>query len=1072
MKNKLLDHARILMATLLVVITIFSPHLVSAQQATVSGTVLSSDDNDPLPGVSVVIKGTAEGTQTDANGKYTLAVTESQILQFSFIGYTTQEIAVGTQTLINVTLSSDINELDEVVVVGYGSQERKDVTGAISSVDIKTLQSVPLQTADQALQGRVAGVDVQSNSGLPGGGVKINIRGIGTLNSTEPLYVIDGYYPGNINSLNPNDISAIDILKDASASAIYGVLGANGVVIITTKRAKSGKPTITLDSYLGFQEPRKYLEMLNNRDFATVSNNAKDNSLFDENMTAFNSGKPYTIQTIGSSRVPSLKDLENLPKYDAFTATSPDQIGKEINTDWQREIYRTAPTQSHTLTISGGTESARLLTSVGYLSQDGILKGTGFNRLSARMNADVNFKKFTFGASLYFAAEDRLQNAGGRSYGATADATKASPTLAIYNSAPAYIGGFNGNERERDGQDAGNPLKDLIINDKHFKNYLGYVTMFGEYEIIPGLKYKLNLGTDFNLGYNKEFYPVFKSSSYDLRDLASLSERNSRNIGVLIENTLNYEKTVGLHKFSILAGYVARENQYNSFSASKNSFPIGDIIRVADAGLTVTGYGGDQYDNSQVGILGRINYQYNDKYLLTANIRRDGSSRFGNDYRFGVFPSASVGWKISQEEFMQGLTSVSNLKIRAGWGVIGNQDIGDYRYSGVINNFAKYLYGQSTISSGGTISSAVNPEIQWETTTQTNVGIDAGFLNDKFLLTVDYFSKITSDILLETPIPGSTGFDSSPTVNVGEVKNNGVEFSGSYQDQSGDFSWNIGGNISFIKNEVVELNSEKAFVVGNSDNSNDNRPITRTQAGYPIGAFYGFVVEKIYQSNSEVYYDNALDGNSNTAYGGSAIRAGDIKFKDINGDGKIDANDRTFLGSPTPNFVFGLFLRGGYKGFDLQAQFQGVQGSEIYNTTRFWTEGMQRNFNYDSRTLDRYISETNPGNGAVPRANSNDANNSQISNRYIEDGSYLRLKNLSLGYDLGAGLLNNVKGISRLRIYLTASNLLTFTKYTGYDPEIGAGYEADAQKSNRNRNIDNGNYPYAKTFLVGLQIGL
>jgi TonB-dependent starch-binding outer membrane protein SusC len=420
---------------------------------------------------------------------------------------------------------------------------------------------------------------------------------------------------------------------------------------------------------------------------------------------------------------------------------------------------------------------------------------------------------------------------------------------------------------------------------------------------------------------------------------------------------------------------------------------------------------------------------------------------------------------------MQGVKAISNLKLRASWGKIGNQDIGDYRYTGVINNFAKYLFGQSYYSSGGTISSAVNPALQWETTTQTNIGIDAGFLNDKFSLTLDYFNKVTSDILLETPIPSSTGFESPPTVNVGKVKNYGIEITGAYQGQAGDFTWNVAGNISFIKNEVEALNSEKAFVPGNGDNSNDGRAITRTQAGHPIGAFYGLAVEKIYQNYSEIYYDNAKDGNSSTPYGGSAIRPGDIKFKDINGDGKIDANDRTFIGSPTPNTVFGLFLRGGYKGFDLQAQFQGVQGSEIYNAARFWTEGMQRNFNYDSRTLNRFISESSPGNGLVPRANSNDANNGQISNRYVEDGSYLRLKNLTVGYDL-TKLLRSVKGISRLRVYFTANNLLTITNYSGYDPEIGAGYETDAQRSNRNRNIDNANYPYPKTFLVGIQIGL
>jgi len=1049
--------------------------IINTADITVKGKVVG-ESGEPMPGVNIAVKGTATGTTSDADGNYSITIPDNAILIFTFIGYASQEIAVGNRSMIDVSLVPDIKTLSEVVVVGYGTQERKDVTGSIASVDIKTIRDVPIQTADQALQGRMAGVDVQSNSGIPGGGVKINIRGVGTTNSTEPLYVIDGYYPGNINSLNPNDIASIDVLKDASASAIYGVLGANGVVIITTKRAKSGKPTVTLDSYWGQQTPRHYLNLLGNRDFATVSNNAKDNATIDDNFNNFISGKPGNINPLdGSNRVPSLKDLNNLPKYDKTTGSG-DQVGKEINTDWQKEVYRTAMTRNHNLTISAGNDNSRLLVSVGYLKQDGVLKGTGFERMSLRLNGDVKFNKLTFGSNIYFAQEKRQDNSGGRSGGATTSITKASPSLAVYNSGPSYILGFNGNVRERDGQDAGNPLRDLIINDQINRNYIGLASIFAEYEIIPGLKYKLNLGGDMNIGYNRGYNPVYVSSDYDYRQLATLNEYNGRSFGLLAENTLSYEKTIGKHKFNLLAGYVARQSLFSSFSAGKNTFPVGDLIRVASAGKSATGYEGNQYNSSQLGILGRINYEYDKRFYVTANIRRDGSSRFGKDYLYGTFPSASLGWRLSQEEFVKNISFISNLFLRAGWGKIGNQDIGDYKYRAVINSYPVYTFNQNTLSTGGTLSDAANSKIRWETTTSSNIGLDISILNNKVSLTADYFDKTTSDILLTTPIPISTGYDGQPTTNVGKINNKGFELASTYQDKAGDLTWALGGNITFIKNKVVEINGDKSFIPGAIDGaSGGSRPITRTEAGHPVGAFYGLVVEKVLQNNSEIYYNDAKDGNSGSTYGGSTLKPGDIKFKDLNGDGKIDAaNDRTYIGSPFPNYSYGFYGRAGYKGFELQIQFQGVQGSQIFNLARYWTEGMQRNFNYDNHTLNRYISENTPGNGSVPRANSNDANNTQISNRYIESGSYLRLKNLTLGYNFNQIFLNKLHSISNLRIYATASNLLTFTKYTGYDPEVGAGY-ADpnnyAATSNLNRNVDNANYPIPKTLLIGIQVG-
>lgn len=1052
--------------------------LPPAADVPVKGRV-TDETGAALTGVTVSVKGTTRGTTTNAAGDYTINAPDNGTLVFSFVGYTTQEIRVGNQSQLNVQLAPDTRTLNEVQVVsvGYGEQRRRDVTGAIGSVDIKTLQNVPIQTADQALQGRIAGVDVQTNSGLPGNGVKVNVRGTGTINNSDPLYVIDGYYPANVNSINPTDIASIDVLKDASATAIYGVLGANGVVIITTKRAKAGKPTVSFDAYYGSQSAIKFLNLLGTPDFAAVSNNAKDNALGDDNFAAYLSGRPGSIGLIGTTRVPSLANQDNLPKYDAY---QPELAGQTINTDWQRAVYRSAPLANYNLTVSGGNENARILASVGYLKQEGIITGSDFERLSARINGDVTYKKLKVGTTIFFAQERRLQNTGGGS--AAASITKASPALAIYNRNPLYTLGFNGNERERDGQDAGNPLRDLIINDDRSTAYNGYGTAFIEYELIPGLKYKLNAGANIGLSGQTNYSPVYYSSSYDKRDpdKAALSQNSNRSIGWLLENTLTYEKRIDKHNFSVLAGYVARNTTNTYFEAGKQGFPAGDLIRVADAGGTITTYNGYQNENRQVGVLGRINYEYNDRYLLTVNVRRDGSSRFGSDYRYGVFPSASVGWRVSEESFLKNrIKGLNELKFRAGWGQIGNQNIGDYRFSPTININPKYVFGQNTVTGGGTITDAANPLLKWETTTQTNIGLDYGFFGNKLSGSIDLYSKTTSDILLQAPIEASTGIDGRPTVNVGKVRNRGIELGAQYQQTTGKVDWNLGGNISFIDNKVLSLNQNgdpTAFIPGAPDNSNDGRYLTRAGVGQPVGVFYGYMVDKIFQNNSEIYYANAADGNSASTYGGTAIRPGDIKFKDINGDGVINDADRTYIGSPIPKFTYGFYGRAAYRGFDVQVQFNGVYGSKIYNAARYWTEGMQRNFNYDSNTLSRFISETSPGNGKVPRANSTDANNGQVSNRYIEDGSFLRLRSLTVGYNFPQVIRSKLGNLANLRVYATANNLLTLTKYTGYDPEIGSGYNQDPNNSNPsnganlNRNVDNANYPVARSFLAGVQV--
>jgi TonB-linked SusC/RagA family outer membrane protein len=1028
---------------------IYSMHV---REVIVRGQVTDESGNG-LPGVNVLVKGTSTGTSTDASGNFSISVPDNNaVLVFSFIGYVPEEITVGSATTVNVKLIPDIKSLNEVVVVGYGTQERKDVTGAIGSVDAKQLRSIPLVTADQALQGRVAGVNITANSGVPGAGVKVDIRGIGTVNNSDPLYVIDGFYPGNINTINPNDIVSIDILKDASASAIYGVLGANGVVIITTKRAKAGKPSITYDGQYGFQSPIRLLPLLNSVNYATVSNASNDNRLADDNMGFFLSGRPGDIKPVGSSRVPKLTDLSNLPRYDE---------GGLIDTDWQNEIYRTAPLSNHNITVSGGSETAKMLVSLGYLKQEGIVRKTDFERLSIRVNADASFGKFKFGENLSVNRDFRNQSAGVADI--TSRITLATPTIRPLD--PRNDGGYGGVDRTADGQDAGNPLGLLMLADNTERNTQVLGNIFGEYEIIPGLVYKLNLGAELRVGQDYRFMPTYNMGPADTRTFAELYEGSDYYFSPLVENTLTYNKFLGKHKLEVLVGHAYRQSEFRDLNGTKRDFPSNDI-RVMSQGATNLGLNGGAGINRNEGLLGRINYEYNERYLLTANIRRDGSNNFGRGNQYGVFPSLSVGWRISSESFMEGVPFISDLKLRAGWGVIGNQNIPTFLYSNTLIGTAGYVFGESGVSRGVTQNRASNPLIQWEQTEQTNIGMDFAFFNNSFTLTADYFIKDTKDLLLANPIPLSTGIDGAPTVNVGSVRNNGLELSAGYSQNIGELKVGVNGNISFIKNEVTALNADKAFIPGGNNNDVFT---TRTEAGHPIGAFYGFIAEKIFQSESEIYYADAIDGNSATKYQPNP-RPGDIKFKDLNGDGVINDQDRTFIGSPFPDFAFGIGANTSYKGFDLSLLFQGTQGNEIYNATRFWTQGMQRNFNYDENTLNRWRSEANTGEGLMPRGVQGDFNNNtRGSTRFLENGSYLRLRNITLGYNFGDIVRSRLGSMTNLRAYVTGTNLMTFTKYTGYDPEVGR--ENAASGNNYTRGLDPGLYPLAKSIIFGVQLG-
>ena len=1010
-------------------LALFSFSITYAQDQTVSGTV-ESEDEGPLPGVNVLVKGTTTGTVTDLDGNYRITVPGNEsVLVFSSIGYSPEEVTVGTQSTIDVLMLPDIQSLSEVVVIGYGTQERRDLTGAVSSVNAEDFKNMAMTSVEQGLQGRVAGVNVVQQSGQPGAGMQVQIRGIGSIGNSEPLYVIDGIPVINDNgatgenkfnalsTINPNNIESIEILKDASAAAIYGARAANGVVLITTKRGKAGEATISLDAYTGIQEPWRLLELTDINGYKEISDELTDNA--------------------GLPRVVALQQEEEL-------------VNK---TDWQDEMFGTAPINSVNLSVSGGSEKARFSVSGNYMNQEGIIRETDFDRFSLRVNTDFENGRFKFGESLAFSrtqANDLTTNFFAIIH--------YPPNRPVFD--PENVKGSSGpnpslysGNRIIDEQDANNPVGEAELFTDRTTRFRVIGSIYGEYEIIEGLKYKLSLGGDFIYGNRYQYTPPYKFGDRRAQPFATISDRNAYSLSPLIENTLNYSKTFGEHNLGLLIGYTRQTYQERVANASGRN-TVNSVVRVLDGVNDVPNVSGNLNEFALVSYLGRLTYSFSDRYLLTANIRRDGSSRFSPGNKFGIFPSASVGWRVSEEGFMEGVSLISDLKLRGSWGQTGFQEIGNYTFQTSLDNTVNYLFN-GQVATGVAQRNLAPSSLQWETSTQTDIGIDLGLLDNRILITADYYIKETNDILVPVPPTLSTGVNNSPTLNAGSVRNKGLEFAATYRKSSGDFQYSISGNFATLDNEVLSLGGGQPIISGGVNVTR----VTRIIEGFPIGHFYGYEMDGIFQDQSQV------DAHANQPN----AEPGDIRFVDQNGDGEINTEDKVYLGDPIPDLTYGLTFDASYKGFDVNLFLQGVEGIELYYGYRYFAEGMLRPFNYEKRTLNRW---TGPGtSNEIPRAIGGDpANNTRESSRFIGDGSFLRCRNLTLGYTVPFNTLESIGGfIANARIYATAQNLFTLTEYEGYDPEIGSQNDNPDQAS-RGRGIDGGQFPQARTYMLGIQV--
>ena len=1004
---------------------------------TVQGMV-SDKNGDPMVGATVVLEGTTKGTVTEASGKYALELADADkngTLIFSFVGYNTTRVAINGQSVVNVVLEEG-KVLDEVVVVGYGTQKKSSLTGAVSSVSQKDLKALPVVSLTQAIQGRVPGVSVTNNSS-PGSDPIIRIRGVGSISlNPNPLFVIDGVPAGGLNNIDPKDIESLEVLKDASAASIYGSRAANGVVLITTKRGAVGKMKVNLDSYYGVQSAWKTLDLLDRDEYIRYGTAL---------LTASNQPVPGRFNNLAT------------PIYDGASTT----FG-QTNTDWQDVMFRSAPITDHQLSISGGNDVSRVYTSLGYFSQDGIMPVTDYQRQSFRINSDHKVAKWlTLGQTLLVATDKRHleRDGGGRTQ--IQNIMRMIPYWPVRD--PTKIGGFSTTAQGLDATDPENPLR-IAEQEQQYQidngvKLLG--TFFTEVKFTKWLKYRFVAGADFANSQFTSFLPIYNDGNRS-RVIASLSENRNNFFSTVFTNQLTFDQSFGKHNVNIIA--VAEKQDAKSEGISASGQRPDNNIQVLQ-GVSNPNGSSSLAQNSLISYVGRLTYDYAGKYLLGASIRRDGSSKFAPGRKWGIFPSASVGWRISEESFMKSITAISSLKLRASIGQTGYNAIGDYDWQPLISaNSTIYPFGNTTTNLGSYFNRLGNTGLSWEETTMSNVGFDLSLGN--FDISAELYKRKTDGLLLSVPLPESLGFSSSPLANVGSMQNTGFELALGYNHRSTDFNWNLAGTFDMVRNKVLSLATPNANI--NSGNNADfgGFDITRTQAGRPIQSFYGWQVDGIFQNAAEVAAANAL-GNDNAPYQNTSTAPGDIRFKDLNGDGKIDGSDRTFLGSYIPKFSYGLNWSGTYKNFDFAVYFQGVQGNKVYNGVKVIGQGMLRLFNATTDVLNAWTPQNT--NTDVPRAVSGDPNqNTRTSDRFIEDGSYLRLKNVSIGYTFSSESLKKISNnvVSRVRIYVSSQNLLTFTKYSGFDPEV-------ASRGNNllNNGIDYGQYPQARTVLFGVNLG-
>lgn len=960
--------------------------------------IITDKTGEPLIGVSVTVKGTGKGTVTDMNGKWALSVSEGSVLNFSYIGYSAETVKVGKSNSYNISLSEDNQLLDEVVVIGYGSMKRKDITTAVSVVSTADIDERPIIDAAQALQGKAAGIQVVQPSGAPGEGMSIRVRGATSVQaSNEPLYIVDGMPNDNISSLSPADIESMQVLKDASSAAIYGARAANGVVLITTKRGKVGNPQVKFSAYVGLSQLGKKIDALNTEEY---------------------------------------KDLmKELKKYSNVAPTIPDSEKRYV--DWTDMFFKTGLNQNYQLSVSNGTDKLRYFVSGGYTNEQGIIEKASFRRYNFRANIDNQHTKW-----LKMALNFAYTNTKGQEVNQSRSSMRAGSILSVINTPPFMQQWDNENPGQYDENAYGsrilNPLAansaDNITSADYLKGSLGFT-----FDILKGLQFKSTFGIDLSNNHWDYFLDP-KSTSDGRGTKGRVEESYSRNIEWLFENILTYDFSLKKHNFSLMGGATQQHAQYNGAWLAgfdlADSYPNIHSISAANQ-IDKDACGSSASAWSLASFLARIAYNYDSKYLLTMNFRADGSSRFAPGHRWGYFPSASAGWRVSSEKFMEPLKNViDDMKLRIGWGMNGNQSgIGNYSYLASMSA-SKVAPTTENLYPGLAITpySAANTELTWEKTMQWNAGLDLTMFDSRVTLSVDAYYKKTKDLLLTVSLPDNVNLPGGITRNDGEMVNKGMEFSVSSQNLKGAFQWNTDFNISFNRNKLTKLGLNKIYYYAEMYETRESAVILKE--GIPLGTFYGYVSEGV---NPET---------------------GNIIYSDLNKNGSLDPGDRTEIGCAQPDFIYGMTNTFSYAGLNLSVFLQGSQGNDIFNASRIDTEGMFDFRNQSKAVLDRW---KRPGMITdIPRVGN--IENSHNSTRFVEDGSYLRLKTVTLSYDFNKKCLKKMH-LSKLQAYVTGQNLLTLTKYSGYDPEVNA-YGADAVA----QGVDYGTYPQSKALIFGLNV--
>lgn len=1017
--------------TIFLALTLTSSYLL-AQTHSVPGKVTDAETGMGIPGATVIEQGTQNGTSTNIDGSFSIQVSSAQAsLEISFVGYKTVVIPLNGQSFIDVKLEFQTTQLDELVVIGYGVQKKKVVTGAIASVSAEEISSTPILRIDQAMQGRTAGVQVTNLSGQPGEAPTVRIRGAGTTGNADPLFIVDGMAVGGIDYLNPGDIESIDVLKDAASAAIYGARAANGVVLITTKGAKKGEMRVSYSGYQGIQNVTRTIEMLDAQQYRTLMNEGAKNSGLTE---------PF--------------DLNEIPKY---------------NTNWQDHLFqKNAPITNHELSVTGGNEKSSYASSMSYFSQQGIIGGdkSQFDRLSGRLNSRHQVtNNFRFGSNMAYSHIVRRGIASNQSFnGAYSSALNIDPLTPLYEEDDAILAQYPYSSepvvKNSEGKIYGiskyigaeivNPLALLEIQNAETRVDKVVGNVFGELEIIEGLKLNSSLGIDLAYVLNDSYRPLFYLNGAQLNvEKTSVSKNIQRYFTWQWENTLIYTKTIDEHNFSALIGTTASKFNYEDLSGFNAKVPVTDPNHVYLNMATDTAWtaSGGAAHSALLSGFGRVTYDYKNRYSFTGIIRRDGSSKFGPNNRYGTFPSLGVSWVISDEEFMPEINNLSFLKLRASWGINGNQEIGNYQFISVMDYSRGYIFGGGRIV-GASPAYIENADIHWEESEQIDIAIDAGAFDNRLTATFDYYIKTTGGLLERIPIPAHVGND-PPYANVGTVQNKGIEMSVNWRHYINGLGYSLGINGAYNKNKMIKIGNEEGVLPGATWAVAGM--VTRTEIGLPIAYFYGYKTDGIFQNQSEIFQHIGVTGQVLQPN----AKPGDVRFVDVNKDGVISEKDRTMIGNPTPDWTFGMNGSVEYKNFDFSLLLIGTYGNDVFN-------GSQRqDLRYTNRPttiLDRWTGEGTSN--KIPRYTWIDVNNNyRISDLYVEDGSFLRVKNVQLGYTLPENVQKRIRARG-LRFYVSAENLFTFTKYTGADPEIGA-------MSSFNIGIDRGIYPQARTFRIG-----